>query len=122
MKKIDQKIRRENLKKGQEIFMLHSFFIKRTNTMKLHSYINFTTRSITFLRDQEPKKISEGQAALNHVGELYEKKQYKEALLHINKIQETYPGCSKAATSYRGKVLHAIFEESGDLKKVRPSI
>ena len=67
-------------------------------------------------------KISEGQAALNHVSDLYKKGHYREALKEIVKIEERYPGCSKAAKYYRGEVTYALLEKTGDLKKLGPTI
>jgi hypothetical protein len=102
--------------------MLTSFLMHRSK-INVKLFPDAAARGLAvFNKEKGSKGISEGQAALNHVDELYKKKQYIEALREITKIEEKYPGCSKAAKYYRGKVSYAYLEKTGDLKNIGPSI
>lgn len=98
--------------------MLTSFFSKRSRIIASKCY--FSTVTAKGIPTMGKEKLSEGQAALNHVNDLYKKGQYEEALKEIARIEERYPGCSKATKYYRGEVAYALLEKTGDLRKLTP--
>ena len=65
------------------------------------------------------KNISSGKQALDHIKALYQGGQYTEALQAIDWTESNYPGCSKAAKYYRGKVSVALLDKEGRLEGLR---
>ncbi len=100
--------------------MLTKFFANRSKAIMSVVYPGVTREIITTVKENSKNQISAGQAALEHVNDLYKKGQLEEALKEIIKIEEKYPGCSKAAKYYRGEVSYAILEKTGNLKKIGP--
>ncbi len=66
---------------------------------------------------QSHSTLSAGQIALDKTRLLYEQGSYKEALKEVTKIEENYPGCTKAAKYYRGKISVALLEQEGAFQK-----
>lgn len=94
--------------------MLTRFLSNRTNTIK---------KGLNFIYTKPTDKIStEWQIDLDRTKKLYEEKKYEEALKQISQMETKYHGCSKVIQHYRGKVGIALLEESGELKKLKPSI
>jgi len=68
------------------------------------------------LRD---KGVSSGKQALDHIKALYQGGEYTEALQAIEWTELNYPGCSKAAKYYRGKVSVALLDKEGRLEELQ---
>ena len=103
--------------------MLINFIANRAGVLGGRFCSNAAMRGMSAMcKGSSKMNISEGQAALNHVSDLYKKGQYREVLKEIVKIEERYPGCSKAAKYYRGEAAYALLEQTGELKKLTPSI
>lgn len=102
--------------------MLTSFLSKKAVAVSVKYYQNSFCRGISDLPNQKPKNLSEGQVALNHVDLLCKDGQYLEALKEINRIEEKYPDCTKAAKYYKGEAAYALLEKMGHLKNLTPSI
>ncbi len=105
-----------------EVLMLTSFLSKKAMMRGVKVGQDFGMRSISQIAQQNPKKISEGQEALNHVELLCKNGQYTEALKEIDWIEKTYPSCTKGSKYYRGEAAYALLEKMGHLKNLPPSV
>ena len=71
-----------------------------------------------FSAKARPAVLTPAQEALRRVDELYAGGDYRRALAEIRGVEEKFPGCSKAAKHYRGKVGMALLNEQAAEKDV----
>lgn len=102
--------------------MLIRFLSRQANFAK-YSLSTICSNYMKKSNQEASKQLNSAwQEDIKHIMDLFNEKKYEEALKEISKIEDKYPGCSKMIQTYRGKIGVALLNESGELKKLKPSI